>query len=211
MFTGIVQGRMPIVAIDSRSDFLSLTIEMEPFLMEGLKTGASVAINGVCLTVTAFGNGQVSFDVIGETLRVTNLADVRTGTLVNVERAARFSDEVGGHLLSGHIHDTVRVKEVIREPENTTILFTAEPRWRDYLMPKGYIALNGASLTLGEIVTHDEFRVHLIPETLRLTTFAAVEPGDKVNLEIDSQTQAIVDTVKRCFEEQGLVQRLLSE
>ena len=211
MFTGLVQGRMPIVAIDSGPDFLSLTIEMEPFLMEGLKTGASVAINGVCLTVTAFGNGQVSFDVIRETLRVTNLADVRTGALVNVERAARFSDEMGGHLLSGHIHDTVRVKEVIREPENTTILFTAEPRWRDYLMPKGYIALNGVSLTLGEIVTHDEFRVHLIPETLRLTTFAAVEPGDKVNLEIDSQTQAIVDTVKRCFEEQGLVQRLLSE
>ena len=211
MFTGIVQGRMPVKAVDSKPDFSTLTIQMDPSLMEGLKTGASIAVNGVCLTVTAFDEGQVSFDVMKETLRVTNLVDVRPGTFVNVERAARFSDEIGGHLLSGHVHDTVVVKDVIREPENTTILFTADPRWRDYLMPKGYVALNGASLTLGETVTDDEFRVHLIPETLRLTTFATVEPGDKVNLEIDSQTQAVVNTVKRCLGDQGFIQRLLSK
>lgn len=198
MFTGIVKGIFPVARMDRKQDFMTLFIQLTPELCEGLEIGASVAVNGVCLTVTSISEqNQVSFDVIQETLRVTNLGELSEGSLVNIERAARFGDEIGGHLLSGHIHDQVTVTELHKTDSNTTVVMEFDARWADYIQPKGYVSLNGASLTLGDEVAGNQFRVHLIPETLRLTTFGDVQVGSRINLEIDSQTQAVVNTVKK--------------
>ncbi|MGI9273770.1 MAG: riboflavin synthase subunit alpha [Endozoicomonas sp.] len=203
MFTGIVKGVFNVDHIDRREEFLSLTLRLTESLCEGLENGASVAINGVCLTVTSVDAPRVTFDVMKETLRVTNLGKLSEGSRVNIERAARFGDEIGGHLLSGHIYDIVVVEKVIHEENNTEVCFRCDSSWADYIMPKGYLALNGASLTVSEDVSNGRFSVHLIPETLRLTTFVDVKEGDRVNLEIDSQIQAVVDTVKQYMERDG--------
>ena len=201
MFTGIVKGLFPVERIERLDEFLSLTIKLTPSLCAGLEIGASIAVNGVCLTVTSIDNDLVTFDVMKETLRVTNLGRVAEGDVVNIERAARFGDEIGGHLLSGHIIDTVTVEKIIREENNTTVVFLFDGRWKGYIMPKGYVALNGASLTISEEVGEECFSVHLIPETLRQTTFDSVMEGDRINMEIDSQTQAVVDTVRNYMQQ----------
>ena len=202
MFTGIVQGTREVVSVERRDKFATFEILLGHDLASDLKLGASVAINGVCLTVTRCSDDSAAFDVMQETLRVTNLADVQAGDLVNVERAAKFGDEVGGHNVSGHVTDTVTVVDVEKTPDNTTITFEADSQWLDYLLPKGYVSLNGASLTIGAEVKDRRFSVHLIPETLRMTTFAQARPGMAVNMEIDPQTQAIVDTVKSFMKQQ---------
>ncbi|KEQ12147.1 riboflavin synthase [Endozoicomonas numazuensis] len=198
MFTGIIKGVFNIHRVVGKQDFMTIELKLDEGLCEGLEVGASVAVNGVCLTVTSVDDeGSVaSFDVMQETLRATNLSGLQEGDQVNIERAARFGDEIGGHLLSGHVHDTVTVQDIIKSENNTTLVFSFDAGWQDYIQPKGYIALNGASLTVGETVDKGVFCVHLIPETLRQTTFGSIRKGNLVNLEIDSQTQAIVNTVK---------------
>lgn len=200
MFTGIVKGFFPVARIEKFNALNRFSVLLSPSLLEGLETGASIAVNGCCLTVVAFDQVGVTFDVMKETLRVTNLGALEEGDKVNIERAARFGDEIGGHLLSGHVHDTVEICEIQHEENNVTVFFQFSPEWRDYILPKGYVSLNGCSLTVGESVEGGRFCVHLIPETLRITSFGAAKVGDKINLEIDSQTQAIVRTVKSYLE-----------
>lgn len=158
----------------------------------------SVAINGTCLTVTRQEGHRLYFDAMQETLRLTTLGDLKPGDETNFERAARIGDEIGGHLLSGHIHTTATIVDILRPENNVTLWFELPETWAKYIFPpKGYIAINGASLTIGE-VEGNRFNVHLIPETLRATTFGkATKGGQKVNIEIDSQTQTIVDTLAR--------------
>ena len=131
-----------------------------------------------------------------ETLKLTTLGSLEPGHTVNFERAARIGDEIGGHLLSGHIHATASVVAILRPEDDVTLWFEVPNQWAGYIFPKGYIAINGASLTIGE-VAGNRFNVHLIPETLRATTFGAIKEGMSVNIEIDSQTQTIVDTLAR--------------
>lgn len=196
MFTGIVQGKATITSIEKHDQFMRLQLELPQARADNLQLGASIAVNGTCLTVTAFEGNLVSFDLIMETLRVTNLGTLSVGDQVNFERAARFGDEIGGHLLSGHVHDQATICQ-IEKPENNCILwFEASEEWMKYILPKGFVALNGCSLTIGE-VEDNRFNVYLIPETLGLTVFGRAAIGNKVNLEIDSQTQAVVDTVER--------------
>lgn len=196
MFTGIVKGFFPVGQVETFDDLSRITVLLPSALLNGLEIGASIAVNGCCLTVVAFDQAGVTFDVMKETLRVTNLGELQQGDKVNIERAARFGDEIGGHLLSGHIHDTVVISDILHEENNVTVYFQFAERWQDYLLSKGYVSLNGCSLTIGETVNHGCFCVHLIPETLRITSFGSARIGDRVNLEIDSQTQAIVTTVK---------------
>ncbi len=200
MFTGIVQGTAEVVEIIDKEAFRTHSVRLPDGLAEGLKPGASVAHNGCCLTVTAVDGDRVGFDLMRETLRVTNLGALRTGDRVNVERAARFGDEIGGHSMSGHILCTAEVIEVIASPNNRRLAFELPPHLARYLFPKGYIGVDGISLTIGE--THGpRFDVNLIPETLARTTIGERQPGDRVNIEIDPQTQAIVDTVERVLAE----------
>ncbi|MCG7199223.1 riboflavin synthase subunit alpha [Marinobacter pelagius] len=196
MFTGIVQGIATIDEITSLPGLSTLAVRFPEEKVDGVTIGASVAINGTCLTVTRQEGSTLYFDAMQETLRLTTLGDLESGDTVNFERAARIGDEIGGHLLSGHVHTTARIVEIERPENNVTIWFEVPDEWIRYIFPKGYIAINGASLTIGE-VRDNRFNVHLIPETLRATTFGTAETGDRVNIEIDSQTQTIVDTLAR--------------
>ncbi|WP_394662176.1 riboflavin synthase subunit alpha [uncultured Pantoea sp.] len=197
MFTGIVQGVAEIVAIEEKELFRTHTVRLDAALLPGLELGASVAHNGCCLTVTAIEKDRVSFDLIKETLRITNLGALQVGDRVNIERAAKFSDEIGGHLMSGHIMTTAEICKIIQSENNREVWFRLQDAEQiKYILRKGYIGIDGISLTVGD-VTKTKFCVHLIPETLERTTLGSKKLGHKVNIEIDPQTQAIVDTVER--------------
>ena len=196
MFTGIVQGIATIENVTAEPGLSTFAIRLPAEKADGVSIGASVAINGTCLTVTRQEDSVLYFDAMQETLRLTTLGELTTGDQVNFERAARIGDEIGGHLLSGHIHTASNIVEIRRTENNVTLWFEVPEEWARYIFPKGYIAINGASLTIGE-VRGNRFNIHLIPETLRATTFGSCEEGQRVNIEIDSQTQTIVDTLAR--------------
>ncbi|MET0091727.1 MAG: riboflavin synthase subunit alpha [Candidatus Thiodiazotropha sp.] len=200
MFSGIVQGTAEVVAIDEKVDFRTHRVRFPASTLAGLQPGASIAHNGCCLTVTRIEGDCVDFDLMRETLRVTNLGELTTGDRINFERAARFGDEIGGHAMSGHILCMAEVIAVHTSENNHQVRFRLPQAWSKYLFTKGYIGIDGISLTIGE-VSGDEFDVNLIPETLQRTNIGSRVPGDRVNIEIDPQTQAIVDTVTRILPE----------
>lgn len=193
MFTGIVKGVFPVSSVQNEG-ILRYAVAMPENLREGLEIGASVSIDGVCQTVVKIEGDHVYFDAIEETLRVTTLNGLQEGDQVNVERSLRMGDEVGGHLLSGHVIDTAQILEKIEEKGETIIRFAVSEGLKKYLFAKGYVAIDGISLT---IVGIDPLSVHLIPETLKMTTLGFKKPGDLVNIEIDQQTQVIVETIER--------------
>ncbi|WP_159656506.1 riboflavin synthase subunit alpha [Vibrio atypicus] len=203
MFTGIVQGMAEVVAIEKKEAFQTHTIKLIPSMNQGLTIGASVAHNGCCLTVTSIENELVSFDLMQATLKLTNLGLLEVGQSVNIERAAKFGDEIGGHSMSGHISLVGHIDEIIDTPNNRAIWFELPKSEMKYVLAKGYIGLDGCSLTIGE-VEENRFSVHLIPETLKRTLFGARKVGDKINVEFDPQTQAIVDTVERVLAAKAL-------
>ncbi|MEE9928871.1 MULTISPECIES: riboflavin synthase subunit alpha [Microvirgula] len=203
MFTGIVQGVAEIVRIERRAAFQTRVVRLPADLLPGLAIGASVAHNGCCLTVTAIDGDLVSFDLMQETLRVTNLGDLGEGDRVNVERAARFGDEIGGHAMSGHVMCTAEVVDVIDTPDNRTVWFRLPATWMRFILNKGYVGVDGCSLTVGD-VREDGFCVHLIPETLTRTNLGWRRVGERINIEVDPQTQAIVETVERVLAQRGL-------
>lgn len=196
MFTGIIQGTAPVVSIYKRLNFQTHVICLPEVLTVGLALGASVAHNGCCLTVTQIEGPLVSFDLMQETLNVTNLGLLNVGDLVNVERAAKFGDEIGGHAMSGHIMATATVSAVITTENNHQVWFSVPTQLMKYIFAKGYIGIDGISLTIGE-VKGSCFNVNLIPETLQRTNLKDRVVNDVINIEIDPQTQAIVDTVER--------------
>lgn len=197
MFTGIVQRLLPLAAVRHEENLCHLDIALAE-LEAGLELGASVAINGVCLTVTRVADGITTFDVIHETLRLTNLGELTAGALVNVERSFVVGAEVGGHIVSGHVACAVPVVR-IETAENRRDLFFSVPKdWIRYVVLKGYVALDGASLTISSLDPESgELGISLIPETIERTTLGRRAVGDRVNLEVDSQTQTIVETVER--------------
>uniref|UniRef100_A6VUP3 Riboflavin synthase n=1 Tax=Marinomonas sp. (strain MWYL1) TaxID=400668 RepID=A6VUP3_MARMS len=208
MFTGIVQGKATVQSASQVGRNKRLEIVFPAGVMLSQQLGASVAINGVCLTVAEIGHDILTFDVIDTTLALTNIGLLQTGDVVNFERAAKMGDEIGGHVMSGHIMTSVTVSRIEKIEESVHIRFTTDRQnevdARRYLFNKGYVGLNGASLTISDI-GNDWLEVSLIPETLRLTTFSSLTVGDKVNLEIDAHTQATVDTVERILKERGIV------
>lgn len=209
MFTGIVQGTAEIVAIEEAEAFRTHVVSLPEHLRQGLELGASVAHNGVCLTVTAIEGERVSFDLMRETLRVTNLGALREGDRVNIERAARFGDEIGGHAMSGHVMAMAVLVELDQAPNNRRLWFEVPHALGRFLFDKGYIGVDGISLTIGATrpatATHaPRFCVDLIPETLSRTILVDRVPGDRVNIEIDPQTQAIVESVERVLAARGV-------
>ena len=191
MFTGIVQAKGAISEIKSFEQGIRLRIEVDKGFLEDLKKGASIAVNGVCLTVTDFSEGSVNFDVIEETLKVTNLSYFTEGDLVNMERSLKFGDEVGGHILSGHVSCTCEAIKYEGDKE-TEIRVSVPKEWRKFIFKKGYVALNGVSLTVGKVVGN-YFSVYLIPETLEVTNLGTNSKNLMLNLEVDQNTVAIVN------------------
>ena len=192
MFTGIVQGTGSVQSVQGES-IVTLGIQIPS--IEGLDIGGSVSIDGVCLTATSVGD-TVTFDIIPETLQRTTLGALSQGSSVNVERALKFGDELGGHLLSGHIMGVAEIVSVL----NQDYKIQCPTEMAEFIQEKGYIAVDGISLTVGETDDQGCFDIHIIPETLRLTTLGSKGPGDHVNIEIDAMTQAVVETTKRLME-----------
>jgi riboflavin synthase len=197
MFTGIIRGVCKIQEIVPHDGVISYAIEFTPELLKELTVGSSVAIDGVCLTVTKIHQTTVWFDVIEETLLRTTFSEYSVGSFVNIERAAKFGNEIGGHLLSGHVFGRVAIEQKMIRQSSCIFWLRCPELWMKYFFQKGFIALNGVSLTLVDVDPKGLFSVHLIPETLKATTFSQKNVGDQINVEIDAQTQAIVETIER--------------
>lgn len=195
MFTGIVAGTAEVLAVEEAGEIRSFVVDLDGF-DEGLEVGASVALDGVCMTVVSLNGSSVRFDAIPETLERTTLGTAQAGSRLNVERSLRMGDELGGHILSGHVMLTVRILERVMRGQGIDLVIENPPEAQPYLLEKGFVAVDGMSLTIGE-VGEDSFNLHIIPETLRVTTIGQKVVGDLVNIEIDSRTQAVVDTIRR--------------
>ena len=193
MFSGIVQGTREIQEILEDSGTLRLRIDLHR-LTEGLQTGASVSVNGVCLTVVQIQKDHVSFDVIRETLNRSNLDGLQKGDSVNIERSLKLQDEIGGHNVSGHVDTTGVISSILNSGNNRDLKITCNTEWTRYLVPKGWIALDGISLTVVDVGL-DWFTVSLIPETLQRTIIGSKKEGGRVNLEFDQNTKIIVKTL----------------
>jgi riboflavin synthase len=186
MFTGIIQGVAQVSHIQDQAGLRTLRLKFPKGFADGLQMGASVACDGVCLTVTQIfntsqGTEEATFDVMQQTLAMTTLGNLTVGSGVHVERAAREGAEIGGHCLSGHIDFTASITQV-RQSDNNHVVRIGIPRhWMQYLFPKGYLAIHGASLTMADVGYEADgsgwAEVWLIPETLRLTTFGQRSVG----------------------------------
>ena len=201
MFTGIVQKLVKIESIDKQANLIRLGLGLGD-LAKGLKLGASVAINGVCLTVSETKRDKVYFDVIPETLGATNLNSLDQSSLVNVERSYKVGDEIGGHIVSGHVGTTAPLVSLVHEDHDRVYTFEVAESWMKFIFHKGFIAVDGASLTVSAVDrANSTFSVSLIPETITRTTLGLIELGDQVNIEVEAQTVSIVETVERVMAE----------
>lgn len=208
MFTGIVQAKGTVVSMKRFGELTKLVVSVPEECLSHLTVGASISVNGVCLTVTQFevpGNdvvGQVFFDVIDETLNVTNLSDIAQRDIVNIERSVTFGTEIGGHIVSGHIQTQAKIAHIESSEHNCQMRLQVKPKWMDYILYKGFVAVNGISLTVGEVFK-DGFNIHLIPETLEVTNLGLAKVGTELNIELDQQTYTIVKTVERVLAVKG--------
>ena len=196
MFTGIVSGKGQVQKITKYKDYLSLIIKAPKGFSKNLVKGASVAVNGVCLTVKKGKTDFLEFDVIEETIQKTNLKNISRLSKVNLERSMTAKTEIGGHLVSGHIHGTGEVLKVINKQATKDLQIKIPKSLREYFFYKGYVALNGCSLTIGRVLK-TSFYIHLIPETVSVTTFKDIKKGDLINIEVEQSTINTVETVKK--------------
>ena len=200
MFTGIVSGKGHVQKIIKSKDYISLIIKAPKGFSKNLTKGASVSVNGVCLTVKKGKTDILEFDVIEETLQKTNLKDISKSSKVNLERSMTAKTEIGGHLVSGHIHGTGEVLKVVNRQTTKDLQIKIPTSLREYFFYKGYVALNGCSLTIGKVLK-TSFYIHLIPETVSVTTFKDIKQGDLINIEVEQATINTVETVKRVMSE----------
>jgi riboflavin synthase len=200
MYSGITCGLYEVVQLEKKPGLIIYVVKLNSELATGLKIGASVSIDGVCQTVVAIDGDRVTFNAMQETLDKTTLCDLYQGRQVSVERSLRYGDEMGGHEIAGHVIGTATISE-IKSAENNLIMTLRCPKeWMKYILMKGFIAVDGSSLTVGAVDPAGAFTIHLIPETLRVTNFANKKIGDRVNIELDQRTQAIVATVERVLQ-----------
>ena len=183
MFTGIVEELGEVVAVEPLPDAARLTVR-GPLVTSDAGHGDSIAVNGVCLTVVDSRDGVFTADVMAETLRRSSLGAVDVGSRVNLERAVRVSDRLGGHVVQGHVDGTGRIERVTPDEHWTVVRVSLPDDLARYVVEKGSITVDGVSLTVSA-VGDVWFEVSLIPTTLGLTTLGSRGPGDPVNLEVD--------------------------
>lgn len=199
MYTGIVQGLEKVVEIRKGNGFVTIIVSDQQGFFADVFIGASVAVNGVCLTVTTIDREQqqIHFDISNVTLELTTLKSLKVGDEVNIERSAKVGAENGGHNLYRHIEGTAQVTQIERRGETLHIDLQIPAGNIKYFFLKGFIGLNGCSLTVNHVDrVKSEISIDLIPETLRLTTWKSVQVGDEVNYEIDQMTRTLVDTLE---------------
>ena len=195
MFSGIVQTTSKKITFEVKDYGYKLSILVSENFTKKIKKGDSVSVNGVCLTVVDFKKNLLIFDVIHESIKLTNLLESYESRPFNLERSLKVGDEVGGHFVSGHVHDVAEVISFKNDKEK--ILKVKIPKSiKDYIFKKGYIAINGISLTVVEVKTNF-FTMSIIPETYSSTNLIYLKKNDFVNVEADQQTISIVETVKK--------------
>lgn len=183
MFTGLVEdvGVLAARTLSGKAGKLEVTTSLP---LAEFRLGDSVAVNGVCLTVESFGAGRLVFHTLAETLRRTNLGGKKIGAPVNLERALRVGDRLGGHIVSGHVDTTAKILEVGRAGDDYVVTIELPDALKPLVVPKGSIAVDGISLTIAALAA-DSFRIHLIPHTWKATALCKAKAGDSVNLEAD--------------------------
>ncbi|HKU41551.1 MAG TPA: riboflavin synthase subunit alpha [Polyangiales bacterium] len=201
MYSGITRGVFPVVEVEERRSTTRLTVELTDELAAGLERGASVSVDGVCLTVAAVSGNCVSFDAVDATRELTTLGELHLGSKVSVERSVKVGDELGGHDVFGHVIGTGKVLARTSIGQQLDLTIGVPAAWMKYILHKGFIALDGSSLTVDAPDAAGSFKVHLIPETQRVTRLGDKQVGDRVNVELDARTVAIVDTVERVVAE----------
>lgn len=199
MYTGIVLGTETVHSLDKNTGYNTLTLSNNKGFLDDVFTGASVAINGVCLTATEILTDEklVKFDIAEQTNQVTTLAGLQVNEEVNIERSFKLGMENGGHNIYGHIEGTAKIHHLSRNGETLHLDIKIPHDKMQYFFHKGFVGLHGCSLTVNQ-VDHENhlISVDLIPETIRLTTFKSVQIGDELNFEIDQTTRTLVDTIK---------------
>ena len=195
MFTGIVAGTASVIKIEESQGIKTITLDLEGYT-QNLEVGASVALDGVCMTVVSIGGNEVRFDAIEETLHRTTLVELSEGDFVNIERSLRLGDELGGHILSGHVLAKAKILSRFDAGRGLDLVIENPADCRPFILEKGYIAIDGMSLTIGG-VSEESFNIHLIPETLRVCTIGEKGVGDMVNIEVDSRTQALIEAMMK--------------
>lgn len=185
MFSGIVEEIGKLQQVSDSSDGRRLRICCSK-VISGLKIGDSISVSGTCLTVVSFDNTTFLADATHETLKRTKLGGLKAGDKVNLERALKLSDRLGGHLVTGHIDGLATVVSISKQGFSKCIAFACDSLLINYIVEKGSVAVDGVSLTIAGVVdSSDTFEVALIPHTLQITTIGELQVGDKVNIEVD--------------------------
>jgi riboflavin synthase len=191
MFTGIVTDLGQVVALSQRGDLRARLAT--GYDVARIEIGASIACDGVCLTVVALGGSPRNWfevDISAETLRKTNLGQWQMGQRINLERALKVGDELGGHIVSGHVDGLAEVVATAPEGDSLRVTFRAPEALARFIAPKGSVALNGTSLTVNDVRACD-FDINFIPHTRAVTTWGQVQTGDRVNLEVDTMARYV--------------------
>jgi len=210
MFTGIVETLGKVVSVRPGRGGLSLSVDIGQTI-EGIKLGESIAINGVCLTVSRITGGLCEFDVSKETLGRSTLAKIRTAAAVNIERAMRAEGRFGGHIVQGHIDGTAVIRSIDRKGDFAEVVFSTDATLLDEIVVKGSVAVDGISLTVAGL-DKDSFTVSVIPTTLKETTLGSASAGEKVNIETDIITKAVKKQLEKMLgTKQGLTETRLKE
>lgn len=197
MYSGITQGLYPVVDLKKELGLLQYDIALPAAMLQHLKTGMSVNVDGVCQTVVRIQQDRVHFQAMQETLEKTTLRELQLHQSVSIERSLRYGDEMGGHDVYGHVIGTASVIQIEAQDNNLCLQLACPAEWMKYILYKGFIAVNGSSLTVGAREDAGKFKIHLIPETLRVTRFGQMRLQDLVNIELDPKIVAIVDTTER--------------
>lgn len=194
MFTGLVELTGKVLSLEPRGESARLIVEA-PKIAPELTLGESVAVNGCCLTVTDIADGTFAFDLLMQTLRVTSLGDLKSGSLVNLERAMRLGDRFGGHFVQGHVDDTLRVLDFSPHGQDHRLEVEFPSKHHGLVIPKGSICLDGISLTAAE-VTERSVTCWIIPHTAQVTHLHTKKPGDRVNVEFDMLGKHVRELVR---------------
>lgn len=206
MYTGIVQGTAHVQSIERGIGHKRIVLLQNTGLFDTLEIGASVSVNGTCLTVTAYASNTATFDISHRTSEITTLEHLSVNERVNIERSHRSAEENGGHALYGHIESTARVVSWQPLGETVRAVFQLDESTFAYVFKKGFIGLHGCSLTIDSLdETQQTLTVNLIPQTLALTNLSALREEDRVNVEIDQTTRTLVDTLQRTLARVGQI------
>ena len=191
MFTGIVTDMGEVIALEQKGDLRARIATA--YDVAGIDIGASIACEGVCLTVVALGASPRNWfdvEISAETVSKTNIGGWALGQRINLERALKVGDELGGHIVSGHVDGVAEVVSCTPEGDSLRVTFRAPEPLAKFIAPKGSVALNGTSLTVNEVAGR-EFGINFIPHTQKVTTWGTVKPGDRVNLEVDTMARYV--------------------